>query len=187
MIRYRVDGSLYAVNTSRPDRRPEDAVNRPSPARPVRRWVSVAAMGLLTAWFSATSTAAAPHAAAVLGDGEVPAPPLGLGRTLLVFVGAPLALMLGITLLVMMSGALRQPRYRPTQGWQHRPLWFGGPADPRSALAAADTAGRRPAPVAELTSAGSTVGTPMEPSTPGRAPRPVDPSAWERGGAGGSW
>jgi hypothetical protein len=47
--------------------------------------------------------------------------------TLLVLVGAPLALFLLITLLVYIPSMRRGEGYKPGQAWRSEPEWFGGP------------------------------------------------------------
>jgi hypothetical protein len=80
-------------------------------------------------------------------------------ETILYFVVPPVALYLGITLLVIAPRTARRPRYRPGQPWPHPPMWWT--ANPEGAhLPAAHHDG----PVI----AGARAGT-------------------ERGGARGSW
>ena len=50
-------------------------------------------------------------------------------EALLLFVGVPLALFVGIALLVMVPSIARGPRYRPGLSWWAKPEWFGGPAE----------------------------------------------------------
>ncbi|MGH3341341.1 MAG: aa3-type cytochrome oxidase subunit CtaJ [Carbonactinosporaceae bacterium] len=60
---------------------------------------------------------------------------LTLGETLLIFVATPLAAFVIISLLVVMPGAARGPRYRPGLGWRAGPAWFGGPQGHSDVLA----------------------------------------------------
>jgi hypothetical protein len=70
-------------------------------------------------------------------EGEVPAKSLGVGLTILIFVGIPLAVLVVIAFLVYLPSMLRRPRYRPGRTeWSYRPVWVGGPSDPEAALAA---------------------------------------------------
>jgi hypothetical protein len=72
-------------------------------------------------------------------EGEVPAKSLGVGLTLLIFIGIPLAVAAVIAILVYAPGLLRRPRYRPGRTeWGYRPVWVGGPADPEAGLAGTD-------------------------------------------------
>jgi hypothetical protein len=49
-------------------------------------------------------------------------------HTLLVFVGIPLAIILGITLLVLAPSLIRGDRQQRGVSWTE-PQWFGGPSD----------------------------------------------------------
>ena len=60
-------------------------------------------------------------------------------QTVLLFGVAPLVILLLIAALVWLPGMIRSSRYRPTRGWNAAPLWFGGPADPASAVESAQT------------------------------------------------
>ena len=63
---------------------------------------------------------------------------LGLGLTLLIFIGVPLAVLVFFWAVVYGPDLLRRPRYRPGyQEWGYRPLWIGGPDDPDAALTTA--------------------------------------------------
>lgn len=48
-------------------------------------------------------------------------------ETLLVFVGIPLLVVLGISLLVMAPSLAKGPRFGPGQPWEAEPEWFGAP------------------------------------------------------------
>jgi hypothetical protein len=58
---------------------------------------------------------------------------VNVAETLLVFVGAPLAVIAVLALLVYVpAGRNRRPRYKPGQPWEHAPIWYephpeGGP------------------------------------------------------------
>ena len=49
---------------------------------------------------------------------------MNVAETILVFVGAPLAIILLLVLLVFVPGGRRRPRYRPGQPWDHAPVWY---------------------------------------------------------------
>ena len=70
-------------------------------------------------------------------EGSDPAPELGAGKALLLYVVAPLALLLGTAALAWLPQLLRAPRYRPAEGWDAPPVWFAGPVDPDAAVSAA--------------------------------------------------
>ncbi len=88
-------------------------------------------------------------------------------HALLLFVGVPLALFVGITLLVMVPSIAKGPRYRPGLAWWAEPEWFGGPA-------ALPSSGPEPRPALEPPE--SVAGTPD-------MPRPVGVG----GGASARW
>ena len=67
-----------------------------------------------------------------LAEGEIgvpPAPPVGLAKTLVLFVLAPAVILLVIAAAVWLPGMARGTRYRPGKGWAAAPVWFAGPAD----------------------------------------------------------
>jgi hypothetical protein len=47
-----------------------------------------------------------------------------VAETLLVFVGAPLAVVVLLALLILLPGGRKRPRYRPGQPWEHAPVWY---------------------------------------------------------------
>ena len=56
-------------------------------------------------------------------------PPMSLLQALLIFAGIPLAIMLGVTLLVLAPSLVRGDRQqRGVSSWTE-PQWFGGPGD----------------------------------------------------------
>ncbi|MCW2499139.1 MAG: hypothetical protein JWN87_815 [Frankiales bacterium] len=67
-------------------------------------------------------------------EGEDPGKGMGTGLTLLVYVGAPLVLLLVIAAAVWLPGAVKANRYRPNRGWNAAPVWFAGPPDPVAAV-----------------------------------------------------
>ena len=73
-----------------------------------------------------------PREGADLGSG------LSLGGAVLLFVVAPLLIMLAIAALVWLPGMAKADRYRPQGGWSAAPVWFAGPPDPVAAVETAD-------------------------------------------------
>lgn len=76
-----------------------------------------------------------------LAEGEIgvpPAPHVGLGTTLLLFVLTPALIVLGIAAVVWLPGMVRSTRYRPARGWDAAPVWFAGPTDPVAAVETAE-------------------------------------------------
>jgi hypothetical protein len=45
-------------------------------------------------------------------------------ETLLVFVGAPLAVVVVLALLIFVPGGRKRPRYKSGQPWTHAPVWY---------------------------------------------------------------
>jgi hypothetical protein len=80
--------------------------------------------------------AAAP-ALAVPPEGWPAPDPVSTLDMLLVLLGIPLALFVGITLLVYVPSMARGERYTPGLAWRNENEWFGGP---RGGLGAADHA-----------------------------------------------
>jgi len=76
-------------------------------------------------------------ARADVDDGSVPGDGLSVIETLFWFVGLPLAMFVGIALLVSAPSMARGPRYRPGLGWWAAPVWFNGPESPDSAVRSA--------------------------------------------------
>lgn len=106
------------------------------PVRPLaptwlRRCVVAGALALVPLLLTAAP------ASARVDDGERSAPALSTLESLALFVGAPLAIVAVVTVLTLLPSGLRRPRYRPVRGWEHEPLWFGGPEQPDVALAEA--------------------------------------------------
>ena len=60
-------------------------------------------------------------------------------QAVLLYGVAPLVLLLLVAGLVWLPGMIRSSRYRPAQGWNAAPLWFGGPVDPAAAVESAQT------------------------------------------------
>ena len=75
---------------------------------------------------------------------------MNVAETILVFVGAPLAIFLLLAALIFLPGGRKRPRYRPGQPWDHAPVWYephplatGGHGAPHSALEGGASAGPR--------------------------------------------
>jgi hypothetical protein len=49
---------------------------------------------------------------------------VNVAETILVFVGIPLAVVVGLALLIFLPGGRRRSRYRPGQPWDHAPVWY---------------------------------------------------------------
>jgi hypothetical protein len=49
---------------------------------------------------------------------------VNVAETILVFVGAPLAIFLLLAALIFLPGGRKRPRYRPGQPWEHAPVWY---------------------------------------------------------------
>jgi hypothetical protein len=47
-----------------------------------------------------------------------------VAETLLVYVAAPLAVILVLALLTLVPGRQKRARYRPGQPWEHEPVWY---------------------------------------------------------------
>ena len=105
-------------------------------SRAVTRAVTTGLAGLVTVLLTAGPVLAEENP---LGpsEGSDPAAELGPGRALLLYVGAPLALLLVVAAVAWLPQVLRAPRYRPAEGWDAAPVWFAGPVDPDAAVAAA--------------------------------------------------
>jgi hypothetical protein len=49
---------------------------------------------------------------------------VNVAETLLVFVGAPLAVVVLLALLIYLPGGRKRPRYKAGQAWEHEPIWY---------------------------------------------------------------
>ena len=49
---------------------------------------------------------------------------MNVAETLLVFVGAPLAVVAVLALLIYLPGGRKRPRYKSGQPWPHEPVWY---------------------------------------------------------------
>lgn len=66
---------------------------------------------------------------------------MSIGQAVLLFGVLPLVLLLVLSLVVWLPGAVRSGRYRPQRGWNAAPVWFAGPADPVAAVETASVGG----------------------------------------------
>jgi len=102
----------------------------------LRRTVSTSAAVLATA--GVLVGAATPAFAEAVG--RAGGAGMGFGEILLVYVGAPVALFLLLTVLALAPSARRRPRYRPGRPFDGEPVWFAGPDDVDSAVRGAKPA-----------------------------------------------
>ncbi len=114
-----------------------------------------------------------------------------VAETVLVFAGAPLAVVLVLALLTLGPGVRnRRPRYKPGQPWEHAPVWYephpeggghGDDHDGETVAIGSSVYGERHGADAEATHAvsGSTSGG----ATAAPRPNPAGPL----GGARGTW
>jgi hypothetical protein len=49
---------------------------------------------------------------------------VNVAETILVFVGAPLAIILVMAALIFLPGGRKRPRYKSGQPWDHAPIWW---------------------------------------------------------------
>ena len=49
---------------------------------------------------------------------------MNVAETLIVFVGAPLAVVALLALLIFLPGGRKRPRYKSGQSWDHEPVWY---------------------------------------------------------------
>jgi hypothetical protein len=49
---------------------------------------------------------------------------VNVAEALLVFVGAPLAIVAVLALLIFVPGGRKRPRYKSGQPWTHAPVWY---------------------------------------------------------------
>lgn len=47
-----------------------------------------------------------------------------VAETILVYAGAPLAIIAVMAALIFLPGGRKRPRYKPGQPWEHRPIWY---------------------------------------------------------------
>jgi hypothetical protein len=97
-------------------------------------------------------------------------------ETLLVFVVAPLAVVVVLALLTLVPGRHKRPRYKPGQAWEHEPVWY----EPQPERAAADHGPAHGDGHAALGAGGATRAL-----TSGQAATPA--VGGPRGGARGTW
>lgn len=89
-----------------------------------------------------TTPALAATVLAGRGDGVDLAGGLSILQTLGIFVGIPLAMFVGIAVIVAVPAIARGPRYRPGVGWWAAPVWFNGPENPDEAVRAPGGSGQ---------------------------------------------
>jgi hypothetical protein len=120
-----------------------------------------------------------------------------VAETVLVFAGAPLAVVLVLALLTIGPAARnRRPRYKPGQPWSHEPVWYephpegtahgGDHGGSETTAIGSSVYGERHGADAEAThavSGGSSSGRALTGASVARAPRPAGPL----GGARGTW
>jgi hypothetical protein len=124
------------ARTSRTARLPltdEGAVTRTARTARWATTVTAAAVGLV---LTAGPALAARNPLAPQEGAETQAD-VSVAQALLLFAVVPLVLMLLISAVVWLPGAVRSGRYRPQRGWTAAPVWFAGPADPVAAVEAA--------------------------------------------------
>jgi hypothetical protein len=98
-----------------------------------------------------------------------------VAETLLVYVGAPLAVIVVLALLTLVPGRQKRARYRPGQPWEHAPVWY----EPHPENGEADHGADHGNGHAALGAGGATALT----AGPSAAPAVGGP----RGGARGTW
>ncbi len=49
---------------------------------------------------------------------------MNVAETILVFVGAPLAVVVLLALLIFLPGGRKRTRYKSGQPWEHAPVWY---------------------------------------------------------------
>jgi hypothetical protein len=117
---------------------------------------------------------------------------VNVAETILVFAGAPLAVVAVLALLIFVPGARnKRPRYKPGQPWEHAPIWYEphpehGPAAAghgETLAIGSSVYGERHGDGASGHGAAAHGATPVAASA--AAPRPV--SGGPLGGARGTW
>jgi hypothetical protein len=118
---------------------------------------------------------------------------VNVAETLLVFVGAPLAVIVLLALLVYLPGGRGRPRYKSGQPWEHEPIWYEPHPEhgPAGGHGSAGTPGDRPG---ETQAIGSSLygelqgGSDPGSDAHGSSTTPHPPvSAGPLGGARGTW
>ena len=110
-----------------------------------------------------------------------------VAETLLVFVGAPLAVVVLLALLIFVpAGRAKRPRYKPGQPWEHEPVWYEPHPEHGPAAGHGETLAIGSSVYGEPTSDGSHgAGGPGAHGATAAASRPVN--AGPLGGARGTW
>ncbi|SDF48351.1 hypothetical protein SAMN05660662_2294 [Blastococcus aurantiacus] len=117
-----------------------------------------------------------------------------VAETILVFAGAPLAVVLLLALLTIGPAARnRRPRYKPGQPWSHEPIWYephpegtghgSDHGDGETTAIGSSLYGERHGADAAATHAVSGGSSSAGGASAARAPRPAGPL----GGARGTW
>jgi hypothetical protein len=99
-------------------------------------------------------------------------------ETLLVYAGAPLAVIVVLALLTLVPGRQKRARYRPGQPWEHAPVWYE--PHPEGGSHGAGHGDGHGDGHAALGAGGATA---LTAGTPAAAPAAGGP----RGGARGTW
>jgi hypothetical protein len=106
-----------------------------------------------------------------------------IAETLLVFAGAPLAIIAVLALLTMRPGkGQKRLRYKPGQPWEHPPVWY----EPHPEGSAAGGHGPAPSsgPAAVPGSGTAALGSSMYPEQPGERALDAEQGAGVAAGAG---
>jgi hypothetical protein len=113
-----------------------------------------------------------------------------VAETLLVFVGAPLAVIVVLALLIFLpAGRAKRPRYKPGQPWEHAPVWYephpehGPAAGHGETLAIGSSVYGEPQSQDGRTHGGALTHGATATGSSADAPRPAGPL----GGARGTW
>ena len=101
--------------------------------RVVRDGLAVGSAALLGALLSA-GPALADHNPLAPLEGADEHTSMSIGQALLLYAVLPLVLLVVLSAVVWLPGAVRSGRYRPQRGWNAAPVWFAGPADPVAAV-----------------------------------------------------
>lgn len=89
---------------------------------------NAARAGLVLGIVASATLVASPASAEVHRDaGDEPGETISRLKAVLLFGVVPIGLFLLIALLVALPSVVRGPRYRPGQGWQGNPEWYGAP------------------------------------------------------------
>lgn len=103
---------------------------------------SVVALSALSA-LAAGPALAAPNKQLGPSEGADLSSGVNGGEALLLFVLAPLGIMLVVAFLFGVRSLARSERYRPGKAWGAAPIWFAGPHEPVAAVEAATQSGTK--------------------------------------------